>query len=560
MAAIAAAPITGDGPAAAQQRPPLDPELVQAIRESPEKRGDGIVFLTAQADLSAADTVTGWERRGRFVYDTLQKVARNSQRGVLALVAAQVRSGQAREYTSFYVINAVFVRGGTLGAFESLARLPGIRWVEKNKLFPLPDPVVMQRPAGVQAVVAWGVAKVGAPQAWSLYGALGQGIVVGNIDTGVNASHPALVQQYRGTAMASHNYNWYDPTNTYPNAPGDNNNHGTHTMGIMVGNGGPGNQIGVAPAAQWIAAKGCTNNTCAQNHLIAAGQWMLAPTNLAGNTPNPALRPRVLNNSWGSCQSGATWYQGMVQAWVAAEIFPAFAAGNNCPAVGAPGSYPESFASGATDASDVIAGFSAHGPSPFTGLFKPEVTAPGVNVLSALAGGGYGSMSGTSMASPHTAGCAALVLSRNPSLPVYQVERLLSYTSVDLGPGGPDMAYGIGRINCHSAVAAAKQPWWQYRWGSGTGQFGAWNMNAGDRFVVGDFDGDKQDELLAVSLTGWSHLMQYTGSGWQWMWGTGPSGKIALWNLNPGDRFVAGDSTETGATSCWRCPPTAGRT
>jgi hypothetical protein len=524
----------------------LDPELVRAITQSPDRRGDGIVFLQAKADLGGASSIKDWQERGKFVLDALQALAKRSQAPLLQLIAAQSKAGEVKEHTPYYVVNAVFVRGGTLKAFRSIARFPGVRYVEKNKLLPLPEPPAFKRDERPQSTIAWGVTKIGADQAWGAFNAKGQGIVVGSIDTGVDSTHPALVHQYRGTATGNNDYNWFDPTGTYPAAPGDNVGHGTHTTGTMVGDDGAGHQIGVAPAAQWIAAKGCVNNGCAQNDLLSAGQWILAPTNLAGNSPNPAMRPRVVNNSWANCTSANTWYQGVVQAWIAADIFPAFAAGNSCSAVGAPGSYPESFASGATDINDVIAGFSAHGPSPLTSLTKPDVTAPGVNVYSSLPGGSYGTDSGTSMASPHTAGCAALVLSKNPSLPTYQLERVLAYTSVDLGASGPDSTYGIGRINCFSAVDWSVKPWWQWQWGSGAGQIGLWNMNNGDQYIAGDFDGDGQDELLAVSTTGWAHLMKFTGSGWQWMWGTGPNGQIGLWNIHAGDKFIAGDFDGSG--------------
>lgn len=545
MATLTPAPAqreqTGSG-AVAQQG--LDPELVQAIRESPAGRADGIVHLAAAADLSGADSIRDWAARGQFVVEALQRVARTTQAPLLERLAVLVRTRDAAEYTPYYVLNAVFVRGGTLRAFQSIAALPGVRFVQANKPIPLPEPGPVRGAARMANALPWGVTKIGAPQVWAT-GVHGQGVVVGNIDSGVNAQHPALLQAYRGTATGSHAYNWFDPTGTYPSAPGDNNNHGTHTMGTMVGKA-PGYQIGVAPAARWIAARGCAGNSCFPNHLIAAGQWMLAPTNLANAAPNPAMRPHIVNNSWTHCASANTFYQGVVQAWRAGNIFPAFAAGNYCPKIGAPASYPESFASGATDINDVIAPFSSKGASPLTLLVKPEITAPGVAVLSSLAGGGYGLLDGTSMASPHTAGCAALILSAKPGLPAYQVERVLAYTAVDLGPGGPDMTYGIGRINCFSAVDWAKKPWWQYLWGSGANQFGTWNMNPGDKFVAGDFDADNQDELIAVSTTGWAHLLQYTGAGWQWVWGTGPNGQIGTWKLGPGDQFVSGDFDGNG--------------
>src|SRR3954451_15774356 len=187
-------------------------------------------------------------------------------------------------------------------------------------------------------------------------------------------------------------------------------------MGTMVGDDGNGNQIGVAPAAHWIAAKGCESNSCSFDALLSAGQWVLAPTDLSGQNPRPDLRPHIVNNSWGG--PGDPFYQATVQAWVAAGIFPAFANGNagpGCGSAGSPGDYPESYAVGAYDINNFIAPFSSRGPSSF-GVIKPNISAPGVNVRSSVPGNGYDIFSGTSMATPHLAGSVALIWSAAPSL------------------------------------------------------------------------------------------------------------------------------------------------
>src|SRR5690606_15813165 len=177
------------------------------------------------------------------------------------------------------------------------------------------------------------IENIRASEAWEAFGTRGEGIVVANIDTGVEFDHPALVNQYRGTqgeGMYDHNYNWFDPSNIcgFPSeAPCDNEGHGTHTMGTIVGDDGGDNQIGVAPGAQWIAAKGCEDFFCSFEALLSAGEWILAPTDLNGENPRPDLRPHIVNNSWGG-GAGDEFYRGIVQAWVAAGIFPVFANGN----------------------------------------------------------------------------------------------------------------------------------------------------------------------------------------------------------------------------------------
>src|SRR5690606_12195603 len=111
-------------------------------------------------------------------------------------------------------------------------------------------------------------------------------------------------------------------------APCDRDGHGTHVTGTVLGDDGAANQIGVAPAAQWIAAVGCESRSCSTSALLSSGEFMLAPTDLAGENPRPELRPHVVNNSWGGDRLDDPWYRGIVAARVAAAIFPEFAVGN----------------------------------------------------------------------------------------------------------------------------------------------------------------------------------------------------------------------------------------
>ena len=175
------------------------------------------------------------------------------------------------------------------------------------------------------------------------------------------------------SGVFDHNYNWYDPSlvcGSPSRVPCDNNGHGTHTMGTIVGDDGGSNQIGVAPGARWIAAKGCESGSCSTTALVNSGQWMLAPKDLNGLNPRTDLRPQVVSNSWGNGNGADTFYQSVVQAWIASGIFPVFANGNSgpsCGTVGAPGSYPESFGVGAYDVNNAIASFSSRGPGTFAG-------------------------------------------------------------------------------------------------------------------------------------------------------------------------------------------------
>ena len=139
-------------------------------------------------------------------------------------------------------------------------------------------------------------------------------------------------------------------------------------MGTMVGGDGPGPftpDTGVAPGAQWMAAKGCEDFGCSDIALLSAGQFILEPTDLDGENPDRSKRPDIVNNSWGG-GPGDTFYLEIVQAWRAAGIIPVFSSGNPgpfCGEGGSPGDFLESFSAGATDINDEIAEFSGRGPS-----------------------------------------------------------------------------------------------------------------------------------------------------------------------------------------------------
>jgi subtilisin family serine protease/uncharacterized membrane protein len=436
----------------------VDPELRNIDLFAANNHTTFLVYLNRQADLASAFQVQDRGARGDLVFQTLQNTAQRTQAGLILYLENQRISGAVSSYRPFYIVNAISVTAG-LETLNDLAARPDVAYIEAERVFRIPEPI----PADDLSTdaVEWGISKIRANQVWADFNLRGEGIVVANIDTGVQYNHPALVDQYRGTSTGSHNYNWFDPRGA--STPFDNNGHGTHTMGTMVGSDGGSNQIGVAPAAQWIAAKGCYSSSCTESDLLASAEWILAPYPYGGSPSqgDPNMRPHVVNNSWGG-GGGDLWYQASVNAWRAAGIFPAFSAGNSGPGsgtVGSPGDYAESFASGATDSSDAIVYFSSRGPSSLTNETKPDVSAPGVSVRSAYNNGGYTSMSGTSMASPHTAGCVALILSATPGLDLVSIENLLTSTAVDLGASGPDYTYGYGRIDCYAAVSDVGSTW-----------------------------------------------------------------------------------------------------
>ncbi len=384
-----------------------------------------LVFLERQADLSGAALRGGRRERGRFVFDRLTSVAADSQAPLLA----ELR-GLGAEHRSYWVANMIWVRGDR-AIVEAMARRPDVRSINAN------PSVRFERPEVAPAESATGgpepgLTHVGAPDFWAA-GFTGQGAVVAGADTGYDWDHPALISQYRGWdgAGSDHDYNWHDAIHSGGGVcgadsqePCDDNGHGTHTMGTMVGDDGGSNQIGMAPGARWIGCRNMNQGAGTPTTYSECFQFFIAPTDLNGQNPRPDLAPDVVNGSW-SCppSEGCTdpnVLRTVVENVRAAGIVVSQAAANTgpgCSSVDTPAAiYAASFTVGALDLSDTIASFSSRGPVTVDGSnrLKPDVSAPGVSVRSSFPGGSYGSISGTSMAAPHVSGLVALLISSNP--------------------------------------------------------------------------------------------------------------------------------------------------
>jgi serine protease AprX len=443
-----------------------------------------LVVLAEQADLSGSVLVPTKEGKASFVFQRKTAVARATQPAVTAVLDALGAS-----YRSFWIVNALHVRGG-LAAVEALALRGDVAHIYGSSVggLDLPGGTASASLAAAGSPEP-NLLKVKADQVWAL-GYHGQGVVVGGADSGVEWTHPALRDHYRGWdgAAADHDYNWHDAIpnpNTecqgFSPEPCDDDallggGHGTHTMGTMVGDDGLGNRIGMAPGARWIACRNMHYGLGTVPTYLDCMQWFLAPTDLDGQNPDPSKSPHVINNSWGCIEvCPPSILRETTAAIRAAGIFYTASAGNEgdlcSTTIMPPGIYPESFTVGATDLDDEIAGFSSRGPvlvlDPLNPHRKPDVTAPGVGVRSALKGGVYGDLSGTSMAAPHVSGLVALLISANPALAgqVDRLETIIEGTTVPLtsdqgcGGDGPDQVpnnvYGWGRIDALAALEAA---------------------------------------------------------------------------------------------------------
>ena len=400
-------------------------------------RAEFIVVLADQADLSGAAMLRAKIDKGRFVRDALWNKAQTTQGPIL-----QWLRERGIEHRSFYIVNALWVKGDRAVA-EALAARTDVARVEGN-------PRIQNFPQGLRAIdspsqpnspetVEPGINYTHAPQVWAL-GHTGEGIVVAGADTGFRWTHNAIKPHYRGWdgVTADHDYNWHDsihdssgnPCGNDSPFPCDDTGHGTHTIGIAIGDDGAGNQIGMAPGAQCIGCRNMDEGVGTPARYIECMEFFLAPYPVGGDPSqgDPTKAPDLTTNSWvcppdEGCSPNTL--QSAVEGQRAAGIEMVAGAGNNgsdCSTlIYPPAIYDASYTVGALNTgTDTIAAFSSRGPVTVDGSnrLKPDITAPGTNNRSSYntSDNAYVLLSGTSMATPHIAGSVALLWSARPEL------------------------------------------------------------------------------------------------------------------------------------------------
>jgi serine protease AprX len=426
----------------------ISPELEQEIAARSSREDIPVIIQFADRVKVRQFEVKDRHRRDNRLLRALKDKANRVQKPFDAELA---RHG-ARKARQLWLINGIAVTVPA-GAIADLARNPAIGRIQYDAVVPL---AVTTQSAPVAS--GWNMSAMHVPEVWAL-GDTGTGVVVANMDTGVDPNHPDLAARWRGGGNS-----WFDPYGQHA-TPYDFSGHGTQTMGLIVGGAASGASIGVAPDARWIAAKiynDAGQGTLSNIHL--AFQWLLDPDG------NPATidAPDVVNASWGlggvpgSCNLE---FNDDISALKAAGIAVVFAAGNDGPAAASsisPANNPAGFSAGAVDSSLVIADQSSRGPSGCDGTIFPRLAAPGVNVTTSdLSFGGlpvYATVSGTSFSTPHVSGAMALLAAAFPSASVPELEAALTDTAQDLGAAGADNTYGYGLANvlaAHDLLAAA---------------------------------------------------------------------------------------------------------
>ncbi|MBK8625700.1 MAG: glycoside hydrolase family 9 protein [Saprospiraceae bacterium] len=450
-----------------------------------------IIMMKEQADVSQVKNIKGKDAKATFVYNALLDKANETQTSLL-----QFLNKEGILHRSFFIVNMISATMD-LPTIERIAARDDVKEVIQDGNFKMLDQPETDRsynPSGSRAPI-WNLTQIGAPAVWSM-GYTGQNVVIGGQDTGYAWEVATIKSKYRGWngTTANHNYNWHDaihmdnPLSGGSNfcglnstIPCDDNNHGTHTMGTMVGHlDDNGNEIGVAPGAKWIGCRNMENGYGTLTTYTECFEWFLAPYPVAGGAGDPSKMPHVINNSWGcppveGCNNTnfaimETALNNLRNAGCVIVV-SAGNSGSNCNTVNDPAAiFGGSFSVGATNSSDEIAGFSSRGAVNVNRSYKlkPNVSAPGVDIRSCLRNGSFINWQGTSMAGPHVAGLVALVISANPNLAgeVDKIEAIIEQTALNLtsstqscdgipGTSIPNNTYGYGRIDAVAAVNRA---------------------------------------------------------------------------------------------------------
>lgn len=494
--------------------------FVESVLTTPDAQSSFLVILKDQLDVQDVLFQAGVQSESRIVraatiYKVLSEHAVSTQKQLVSLLEARGAS-----YNPFYIVNMIEVEGdGQL--LDELSRHPDVDRIEANPIINnrlsvfdanagsaeeemnswftrLNLPQALTR--GENTIVP-GVKYTNAPLLWDS-GFTGEGIVLAGQDTGVEWNHPALKARYRGYDKSSdtvdHIYHWFDAwgsdgrpayCNSDSQIPCDDHGHGTHTVGTMLGDASTDPHqrsysiIGMAPDAQWIGCRNMKEGVGRPSSYTACFEFFLAPYPQGGNKftdGRPELGPDIINNSWGcppeeGCDTDSL--RQVVDTMRAAGQFVIASAGNDgsrCGSVSNPISMHDAvFSVGAHNVNGQIAAFSSRGPvtSDGSNRLKPDISAPGVSIYSSTISqrGGYSSSSGTSMASPHMAGAAALLWSAVPNISgkIDLSEQILiksatPKSSIECGDvgieGTPNYIYGYGNLDVSRAAQVAQTP------------------------------------------------------------------------------------------------------
>ncbi|WP_327130327.1 S8 family serine peptidase [Streptomyces sp. NBC_01343] len=343
----------------------------------------------------------------------------------------------------------------------------------------------------VKANLKESVPLTGAPEAWAA-GYTGKGVKVAVLDTGIDVNHPDFAGLIDGTAS-------FVPGE----AVTDVNGHGTHVASTIVGSGAAsgGAYRGVAPGADLVVGKvlGGPEGSGQDSWVMAGMQWAaesgadVVNMSLGDSYPTDGSDPMSQAVDALSAQYGTLFV---------------IAAGNAGPeSISAPGAAASALTVAATDKQDQLASFSSTGPLAYSAAMKPDIAAPGVDITAArsqeMSGGGegfYRTLSGTSMATPHVAGAAAILAQQHPDWNGSRLKEHLMSTANGLGDRYSPYEVGSGRLDVAAAVRTTVRSTGSLFFGNHT-----WPHEPSDAPVTKDLaftNSGSSDVRLNLTLTG----------------------------------------------------------
>lgn len=444
------------------------------------------IRLTQQYDArNLMEALAGSTREARraVVVAELKSFRDKSQKGILAYLDSKQKLNEAELIHSLWITNVItcMATNQVINELAQRSDIASIDWDETRNLLLDEEQAVKE---GLDAMdggkeITYNVNIMDVPAVWDL-GFYGEGVTVCVLDTGVNYNHSDLEDHmWIDPAFPNHGYDFANNDND----PMDGHGHGTHCAGTVAGDGTAGSQTGMAPEATVMALKVLDDGGGGNESNVWAAIEFVVEHN--GDIISMSLG---WQHSWGCDRT--SWRNSFDNA-LAAGVVASVAAGNEGDQQGSypipdnvrtPGDCPPPWLNpdqtttggisgvvciGATDSNDNLASFSSRGPvtwsainpfndypyNPGMGLIRPDVSAPGVDVKScdAFNPNGYTWMSGTSMATPGTAGVMALLLSKNINLMPEEISEALEMTAVDYGATGKDNNFGAGRVDALEA-------------------------------------------------------------------------------------------------------------
>ena len=464
----------------------IEPELQNVLNQKGDEMIGVNIIFKSQIDYdilrNVAKNITDKKVRRDALVDELKLFAEKEQAEVMSILDAEAKSMNVADIRSQWMTNYINCKASR-DVIYLLSQHPDVMLIgldqEKNMLWN----EKVEKAEQSKGTLTENITKINADDVWEI-GYTGNGVIVAVIDTGVNYNHIDLADHLwdGGAEFPNHGYNTYDNNND----PMDHFSHGTHCAGTVCGDGTSGTSTGIAPDATLMCVKALSDEGTGSAYTIQAGmEWAIEHNadvlSLSLGVPTATISEKTLLRNTcvtamelGVVASVACGNEGNMQ-WMN-PIPDNVRVPGSCPppwlhpdqADVNPGGLSCVVSVGAVNYYDAAADFTSHGPvtwqstdyadyayQPGIGLIRPDVCAPGVNIVSLdfASNDGFATMSGTSMACPAVAGTMALMLEKKPNLTPADVSMILETTAQQLTPNKSNVT-GSGRIDALAAIEA----------------------------------------------------------------------------------------------------------